>query len=228
MTESGAGKRDIIKAAMITVALAFSGNIITQGIRALLAGEKDFRLLAVSPSADLRAYLAENQADILIADFIVLANALSSGLTGMKTILIDTGCGDENIHYAFLSKSINGFIRADADAAMLIKAIRTIRTGHLWIDNRSVIKLIDHLIILEKIHSLSPRERDIISLLGTGMDEDRISASLAIKKKTVDFHIESILKKTGIPNLWDLMRYSMHYLSYHSHGPAFSGIEGRR
>lgn len=58
---------------------------------------------------------------------------------------------------------------------------------------------------------LSARELEIVELVVTGLSNHKIAQRLEISKRTVDNHISNILKKTGVTNRVELVRWSLQW-----------------
>ncbi|MBE9046666.1 response regulator transcription factor [Pleurocapsales cyanobacterium LEGE 10410] len=58
---------------------------------------------------------------------------------------------------------------------------------------------------------LSARELEIVELVVTGLSNHKIAEQLEISKRTVDNHISNILKKTGVVNRVELVRWSLQW-----------------
>lgn len=60
-----------------------------------------------------------------------------------------------------------------------------------------------------RLSTLTPRERQLLKLLVSGMANKQIAAELGISVKTVENHRASLMQKTGALNAADLTRMSM-------------------
>ena len=58
---------------------------------------------------------------------------------------------------------------------------------------------------------LSDRELQIVELVVMGLSNHKIAQQLEISKRTVDNHISNILKKTGVANRVELVRWSLQW-----------------
>jgi DNA-binding NarL/FixJ family response regulator len=58
---------------------------------------------------------------------------------------------------------------------------------------------------------LSARELEIVELVVVGLSNHKIAQRLEISKRTVDNHISNILKKTGVVNRVELVRWSLQW-----------------
>jgi RNA polymerase sigma factor (sigma-70 family) len=52
----------------------------------------------------------------------------------------------------------------------------------------------------EPLHGLTPREREVLSLLAQGLTNRQIGARLVISEHTVHRHVSSILRKLEVPS----------------------------
>jgi DNA-binding NarL/FixJ family response regulator len=59
-----------------------------------------------------------------------------------------------------------------------------------------------------KIASLSGRERDVITLIGEGLNNKRIAERLYISETTVRHHLTSIFSKLGVSDRLELLVYA--------------------
>jgi DNA-binding CsgD family transcriptional regulator len=45
---------------------------------------------------------------------------------------------------------------------------------------------------------LTPRERDVLGLIGQGMKSAAVAQALGVSKRTVDFHLDNVYAKLGV------------------------------
>ena len=62
-----------------------------------------------------------------------------------------------------------------------------------------------------KIAKLSPREREIITLIGEGLKNEAIAARLCISEATVRNHLTSVLDKLGVADRFELAVYAFRH-----------------
>ena len=60
----------------------------------------------------------------------------------------------------------------------------------------------------DKIAMITKREREIISLLGEGLQNKQIASRLSISETTVRHHLTSIFDKLGVANRLELIVYA--------------------
>lgn len=194
---------------MRKIILAFSNNLITKGLELLLQREKGLTITAELNPSELNTRIIRERPDIAIVDFYVLINYVPDSIERTKIILLDTGCGDENINFAFVSRGISGLMKMDAQESDLMKAIDHVMEGLLWIDRKSAKNLLSIMTELAKIYDMTDREKEIFCMLGRGMDDVLISKELNINKRTVRLHINRVKTKIGNGTRWGLNRLSL-------------------
>ena len=60
-----------------------------------------------------------------------------------------------------------------------------------------------------RLAALTPRERELLPLLVSGMTNKQIAVELGISINTVENHRNNLMQKTGAANVADLTRMSM-------------------
>jgi DNA-binding CsgD family transcriptional regulator len=56
---------------------------------------------------------------------------------------------------------------------------------------------------------LTPRQQEIVRLIGQGRTSDQIADLLSLSNHTVHFHRKSIRRRLGIKSDWEMLRYAM-------------------
>lgn len=101
-----------------------------------------------------------------------------------------------------------GYLTKDLSGEALQRAIRGIRNGDLPMSRGHAALVVEHLARGSRaaeadggLESLvSPRERDVLRALASGMTDRQIADSLAISPRTVESHVSSVLRKLGVRN----------------------------
>lgn len=60
-----------------------------------------------------------------------------------------------------------------------------------------------------KLEKLTPREREVLDLVGRGMHAKEIAAALAISPRTVEVHKARLMEKLGARNAAELVRFAV-------------------
>jgi DNA-binding NarL/FixJ family response regulator len=103
-----------------------------------------------------------------------------------------------------------GYLMKDLDADALLRSIRGVRDGDLAMPRRLALRTIRALVeaggrrSLDRrrpsLSPLSPREEEILRLLGEGLTDREIGEVLTISVRTVETHVSNILRKLDARN----------------------------
>lgn len=104
----------------------------------------------------------------------------------------------DKVHGA-LQAGATGYLLKDAEADELASAIRAARRGEVHLD-AVVAKRLTRALVAEAadVQALSPREREVISLVAQGLSNRDIADRLYISERTARSHVSSILTKLGL------------------------------
>jgi two-component system, NarL family, nitrate/nitrite response regulator NarL len=112
-----------------------------------------------------------------------------------------------------------GVVLKHEPLGVLIKAITKVHAGEAWLDRANTAKVLtriaryrraDHTEAV-KIAKLTPREREIITLVGEGLKNAAIAARLFISEATVRNHLTSVLEKLGVSDRFELAVYAFRH-----------------
>lgn len=198
--------------------LSFSNLIFSEGVKRILENEKDLSIIAVSdPEATYTVEkLKSINPDIILTDFISLYNAfpgIENFSRKSQFILFDTNCGRDNLVSTILKKKINGVLLCNANPGLLVKSIRAVAKGELWIDKQTFKNLLNGINALssDKVATLSAREKEIIQLIGDGFRNKEIGTKLSISEPTVKTHLSRIFQKLNIKTRAELISYAIKH-----------------
>ncbi len=131
---------------------------------------------------------------------------------GTKIIILTTFDDDDYVYEALRFGAV-GYLLKDMPPNELIAAIRAVNADTVLISpviKSKLVKLIqpddfnDYRYSMVK--ELSKREREILSLIVEGMDNQEISHRLYISEQTVKNHVSTIYSKLGVHNRLQIMK----------------------
>ena len=202
----------------IRVLLVDDHTLFRRGLNALLAG--DARFAVVGEAGD--AGEAQRQAAALQPDVILLDNHLPGvagvdALAGLREVspgsrvLMLTVSEDEADLAAALRGGAQGYLLKTADSELLASAIERAMHGASTISPEMTGKLVSAFQTLhssgdaaapaaeaDPIHSLSPREHEILGHIARGASNKEIARALDIAETTVKIHVQHILRKLNL------------------------------
>ena len=127
-------------------------------------------------------------------------------------VLIFTGTEDENDIFEALQAGADAFLPKDADALELIKAIRTINNGNIYLSKLLPSDLMVKYMQYQKQKEqniLTERETEILKLIAEGLPYKEIAEKLFISAKTVEKHKRNISEKLSLQTTTDIIRYAI-------------------
>ena len=236
---------------MIKLAIVIHDEKYLQKLINRLHNEKDIKLLSAVIIEDLESeaekvlafmeQLVKQPPDILLFEQAILRDVAALDLEKtlsymdkmptVKAIIIGIRFNEENVVMMMLG-GVRGFFRFEQGVEQLIKCIRVVFRGEIWLDAETntrvfeeVLKkfrmrrdLIQPLTELhsEKLKRLSPREMEIMELISHSMTNEEIADKLFISSKTVKTHLRNMFLKAEIRNRVEAaLLYTRHAITSH-------------
>jgi DNA-binding NarL/FixJ family response regulator len=168
---------------------------------------------------DLQRSLTDLKPDILLLDLSLPGLHGTKGISAVQRfspstkILLLTKHLSEPEGRSMLEAGVKGYCNLDIDPALLKKAVMLVQRGEIWVSRKFISQLLEALVSVTEAQQakalkardvsldvLTPREREIVGLLGGGASNKEIANQLNVTEKTVKAHFTSIFRKLGIPD----------------------------
>ena len=177
-----------------------------------------FEIVGEAPTGE-EAYeiCQEHQPDLVLIDLRLpgmtgqdLAQRLIDEMPQTR-ILIISGVEDQRRIGMLLSMGVTGFLNKKEDFKVFEQAIESVAHGNIFVKTsmHSAEEKPDILDQREQLESLSPREREIVAFVGSGMTNKEMAAKLNLSVKTVESHRSNISKKLKIYDIASLTLFSV-------------------
>jgi two-component system response regulator NreC len=204
----------------IRVLIADDHIIVRSGVRLLLEAETDIKV--VGEALDGNEVLA--MAESLHPD-VVLMDIAMPGMDGLEAtrrlkdrwpdvqVLVLTMHRSDEYFFEMLKNGASGYVLKGADPGELIKAVRVVGQGEVFLYPTMAQKLLKDFLCRvgksdESDPQLSPREKEILRLLAEGYSNKEIAESLVISPSTVYTHRGNLMNKLGLSNRRELIQYA--------------------
>jgi DNA-binding NarL/FixJ family response regulator len=127
---------------------------------------------------------------------------------------------DEALHAErVLRAGARGYIMKQEATDRVLVAIRRVLSGQVYLSDRMAAVLLNQLAgpdgnaTASPLARLTPREYEILTMIGQGTGTRDIATRLSLSIKTVETHREHIKEKLGLKNATELVRYAMQHVS---------------
>jgi DNA-binding NarL/FixJ family response regulator len=200
------------------VLLADDHPVVRNGLRELLGGEPDFRVVAeVGDGAQAVERALADDVDLAILDITMprmtglqAARELASRKPELRILMLSM---HENEQFLFeaLRAGASGYVLKTAADRDLVNACRATMRGETFLYAGAVTALVREHLDRDagSLDPLTPREIEVVKLVAEGHTSDEIAGMLFISRKTVDRHRANILEKLGMRDRVDLTRYAI-------------------
>ncbi|MCW5556535.1 MAG: response regulator transcription factor [Verrucomicrobiae bacterium] len=207
---------------MITVVLAEDHHIVRQGLKALLSGAKDFRLLGeAGDGLEAVALVARFKPNVLVLDLMI---PRLHGLevvrrvheeTPATHVIVLSAHADEHYVVEALRSGALGYVLKDCTTSNLVEAIQTVAAGKRYLSTVLAERAMEAFFQnpgqpgLDRYETLTDRERLILQLAAEGSSNPEIARKLFISPRTAESHRANLMRKLGLRSQTDLVRYAI-------------------
>jgi two-component system, NarL family, nitrate/nitrite response regulator NarL len=130
-------------------------------------------------------------------------------------VLVLTGLRDIEAHRRAARLGAAGLVLKEHAADVLLRAINKVHAGELWLDRAMLGSLLREATQeakadpdTVKIATLTPREREVVTLVSEGLKNRDIGARLFISETTVTHHLTSIYAKLDVSDRLELVIFA--------------------
>jgi len=151
-------------------------------------------------------------------DSIEILPAIREKSPKTKAIML-TAAKDEATIFKVLKAGAKGCLSKDASICALIKAIQAVHKGELWVERKLIARFFDKDAkanpkgegqARRPKEVLTPREKEVLSLLATGCANKEIAKTLFISEMTVKSHLNSIFRKLNVTGRLQAILYAIN------------------
>lgn len=200
----------------LRVLLVDDQSLLRMGFRLVLEGADIEVVGEASDGAQGVAMAQELRPDVVLMDVRmpvmdgIEATRQITQTTESRVIILTTFDVDE---YAFagLRAGASAFMLKDAQPEELVRAVQVVNAGESMVAPRMTARLVEEFvnhsstsnyapsdIYKNRLDSLTPRERDTVEAIATGLSNSEIAEKFFVSETTVKTHVRSILSKLDV------------------------------
>lgn len=192
----------------IEILLVDDHSIVRQGIRSLLSGYADFRVVGEAASvSDALAWIQHATADVVLLDIrmpdgvgLQVLRALRASGNPMKVLILTSFDDDEYVLEA-LQQGADGYVLKNASDEMLVNGIRTVMSGEKVLSPQITDQMVQYLLRTPPVANsleITPDELIILQMLVQGENNNAIADTLSYSSATIKRKLRRIFDKLHV------------------------------
>ena len=205
----------------IRVLLADDHTLVRSGIRLVLQSLEGVEVVAEAADGRRALELVENlRPDVVLLDIsmpelngIETAMRIRDRFAGTRVIMLSMHAGTDFVTQAFRAGA-SGYLLKDATPAELDFALRAVATGETYLTPRASSVMVEKLmqsadLPANPLDLITPRQREILQLIGEGRSTTQIAARLGVNVKTVENHRAQLMERLGLSDFAGIVRFAV-------------------
>jgi two-component system, NarL family, response regulator NreC len=207
---------------MTSIVLADDHHVLRQALRLLLAAEPDLQVVGeTGDGLDATRLVERLSPDVLVLDLMM------PGLNGLEVtrqvrercpatrVVVLSMHANEAYVLEALRNGATGFILKDASAAEFLAGVRAVASGRRYLSPPLSDRALDAYAqmaassVMDTYELLTAREREVLHLTAEGLSTNEIAERLTISPRTAETHRENFMRKLGLHNHAELIRFAV-------------------
>jgi len=202
--------------------LADDHHVVRQGLRALLEAEPGLSIIGeAADGLEAASQVERLKPDVLIVDLMM------PGLNGLEVtrqvgkrapqtrVILLSMHANEGYVLEALRHGATAYVLKDCTAEELVRAVHEVAAGRRYLSPPLSERAIESYLqksepaALDVYNTLTSREREVLQLSAEGLTGAEISGRLFISPRTVEIHRANLMRKLGLRNQTDLVRFAL-------------------
>ena len=199
----------------IRVLAADDQRVVREGLAMLLGLLPDVEVVGTAANGEEALVLADElRPDVILMDLrmprvdgVEATRRLRASHPEIKVVVLTTYADDRSVIEALRAGAL-GYLTKDAGAEEIRQALRRVADGQASLDPTVQMHLIEAITTATDNHApdlpasappdgLTPREAEVLGLIGAGLSNAEIAAKLFVSEATVKSHVNHMLPKIG-------------------------------
>jgi DNA-binding NarL/FixJ family response regulator len=210
------------KGKMTRILLADDQQVMRQALRCLLEREADLQVVGeTSDGLEVVELVERLKPDVLVTDVAMpglygleVTRRVRERSPGTGVVILSRYPNDWYVTEA-LRRGAFGYVVKQADAAELLRAVRSVARGRRYLGAPLSDDSIDVWLARaahatsDPYETLTGREREIVQLVAEGHSSTAIAGRLSISARTAEAHRANVMRKLRLRNQAALIRYAL-------------------
>jgi len=206
----------------VSILLADDHQVVRQGLKVLLEAEPGFRVIGEAGDGLEAVQLTERlRPDVLVVDLMMprlggleVTRQVFQRSPQTRVVVLSMYSNEAYVLEA-LKNGAFGYVLKNADISELAQAVRQAAAGKHYLSPPLSERAIETYIQkaqtapLDPYDTLTAREREVLHLAAEGYSNAEIAARLMISPRTVETHRANLMRKLGLHNEAELIRYAL-------------------
>jgi DNA-binding NarL/FixJ family response regulator len=194
------------------VVIADDQTLVRSGFRMILKGAGVEVVGEAADGAEAIEVVARLRPDVVLMDIrmpdldgLAATRHILDADQGCRVLILTTFDLDKYV-YAALSAGASGFLLKDVTPEHLVAAVRLVMTGDALLAPSITRRLVERFArttdagpaVHRDLSALTPREVEVLRLMGRGLSNTELAAALHLTEATVKSHVAHIFAKLGL------------------------------
>jgi NarL family two-component system response regulator LiaR len=203
---------------VVTILVVDDHPVVRQGLRTFLGSRPGLEVVGEAGDGDEAVRKARHlQPDVVVMDLVM---PTVDGIEATRRILAErpgtrvvvlTSFTDSDRVVPALRAGAAGYLHKDAEPRELEEAVRAAARGESTLSVRAASTVVREVSDRVELPPLTPREREVLGLLGRGLTNRLIARNLGVSEKTVKTHVGNVLAKLGVADRTQAALYAVRH-----------------
>ena len=202
---------------MIRVLIADDHAVVRRGLRTFLDLQDDIEVVGEAEDGEQAVdAAAQLTPDVVLLDLVMPRRDGVAAIPEIRErsprtrVIVLTSFLDDDKVIPAVRAGASGYVLKDVQPQDLVQAIRTVHGGEALLHPGAAARVMAELAEGARRESaLTPREREVLALIGRGMPNKLIARELGVSEKTVTTHVSNLLGKLGLSDRTQAALYAV-------------------
>jgi DNA-binding NarL/FixJ family response regulator len=210
------------KPAPLRILLADDHVTVRHGLRLLIDGESDMKVIAEASDGDAAVrQTLQLKPDVVVLDIsmpgmngLAATRALKKAQSDALIVTL-TRHADEAYLQELLRAGVKGYVLKRSAPTELLQAIRGVAAGGQYLDSTLTARVTAGFInkhaggAQRSARSLTDREAEVLRLIASGYGNKEIASQLGLSAKTIEAHKANAMRKLDLTGRIDIVKYAI-------------------